>query len=112
MSEEDRLGLFPASSFRIVTGATAEGTLRQARWYFNGETIAVPADGMPVATFGKGVAAFDDVRRWTLSRNDDATDYPPLVWIGAPHVLHDARISGDGGTIELPTRPGDLSKDD
>jgi hypothetical protein len=101
MSEEDRLGLFPASSFRIVTGATAgEDTLRQARWYFNGETIAVPVDGVPVATFGKGVAAFDDVRAWTLSRNDDATDYPPLVWIGAPHVLHDARMSDDGATID------------
>ena len=100
MSEEARLGLFPASSFRIVTGATAgEHTLRQARWYFNGETIAVPGDGLPVATFTKGVAAFDDVRKWTMSRNDDSTDYPPLVWIGAPHVMHDARISGNGRTI-------------
>ena len=43
MTVEDALGLFPASSFRIVTGATAgERTLRQARWYFNGETVAVP----------------------------------------------------------------------
>jgi hypothetical protein len=33
MTEQDALGLYPAASFRIVTGATAgEGTLRQARW--------------------------------------------------------------------------------
>ena len=99
--EEDAIGLFPASSFRAATGATAGGrTLRQARWYFNGETIAVPLEGMPIAAFGKGVAAFDDVRAWAASADAQALDYPTLVWIGAPQVLHGARMSGDGGTIE------------
>jgi|SoiMethySBSTD1v2_1073268.scaffolds.fasta_scaffold129143_2 hypothetical protein len=98
---EDALGLFPASSFRVVTGATAGArTLRQARWYFNGETIAVPLDGMPMAAFDKRMAAFDDVRSWAASRDGESTDYPPLVWIGAPHLMHVARMSDDGSIID------------
>ena len=95
------IGLYPASSFRVATGATAgERTLRQARWYFNGETIAVPVDDAPLASFTKGVGAFDDVKTWAASHDGDAIEYPPLVWIGAPHVLRDARMSGDGSTID------------
>ena len=102
MSDDEALGLYPAAAFRTATGATAgERTLRQARWYFNGETIAVPVDGVPVATFGKAVAPFDDVRAWAASRAPDAPiDYPPLVRIGAPQVLHGARMSPDGRTID------------
>jgi hypothetical protein len=101
MSGDDAIGLFPASSFRLATGATAgDRTLRQARWYFNGETIAVPVDGVPVAGFARGVTAFDDVRAWAASSAVPSLDYPPLVWVGSPHVLRDARMSADGATID------------
>jgi hypothetical protein len=97
----DALGLYPASSFRVATGATAGAqTLRQARWYFNGETIAVPAGGVPVASYAKGVGAFDDVRAWASTSAAQTLDFPPLVWIGAQQVLHAARISADGRTID------------
>ena len=98
---QHEIGLYRASTFRVATGATAgERTLRQARWYFNGETIAVPVDDAPLASFGKGVATFEDVRAWAGLHNDENVEYPPLVWIGAPHVLRDARMSHDGGTID------------
>jgi len=100
MSETASLGLFPAASFRIVTGATSGArTLRQARWYFNGEAIAVPIDGMPMAGYGKGVPAFEDVQSWAAARTADVAEYPPLVWIGAPHAMHGVRMADDGGTI-------------
>src|SRR6187455_2060141 len=98
---QHEIGLFRASTFRVATGASAgERTLRQARWYFNGETIAVPVDDAPLASFGKGVATFEDVRAWAGLHNDENVEYPPLVWIGAPHVRRDARMSHDGGTID------------
>jgi hypothetical protein len=100
MTEQDALGLYPAASFRIVTGATAgEGTLRQARWYFNGEPIAVPVDGVPVASYGTGVDAFDDVRAWAASCDPKAIDYPALIWIGAAQAMHGVRMADDGSTI-------------
>jgi hypothetical protein len=98
---DDAIGLYPAKSFRVATGATAGAqTLRQARWYFNGETIAVPAGGMPVASYAKGVDAFEDVRAWAAASAGNTLDFPPLVWIGAPHVIHAARMSADGRTID------------
>jgi hypothetical protein len=59
-----------------------------------------PVDDAPLASFGKGVATFEDVRAWAGLHNDENVEYPPLVWIGAPHVLRDARMSHDGGTID------------
>jgi hypothetical protein len=100
-ASDDTIGLYPAASFRVATGATAgAATLRQARWYFNGETIAVPVDGMPIASYAKGIDAFDDVRAWAASAAANALDFPPLVWVGAPHVMHAARMSADGRKID------------
>lgn len=95
------LGLYPAGRFRTVVGASADGLLRQARWYFRDETIAVPVAGLPVASFSPGVRTFDDVRQWAAARASDAPiDYPPLVWLGAPHVIHGGRLSAEGTRIE------------
>jgi len=91
------LGLYPRASFRIVTGEHAgEATIRQARWYFARETVAVPAPGMPVAEFSRGIRAQDDVRRWASERADGTPlAYPPLVWIAAPQLVRHARLSAD-----------------
>lgn len=98
----DDLGPYPASSFRIATGATAgDRVLRQARWYFEHETIAVPREDAPVASFALGIDTFDDVRTWAASRrDDDPIDYPPLVLVGAPDVVHGARMSEDGERLD------------
>jgi hypothetical protein len=101
------LGPFPSSDFVVTTGSTADGLIRQARWYFRDETIAVPAPGLRVAGFAAGVPANDDLRGWAAARDSgDPPDHPPLVWIGAPHVVAHATL--DAGARRLATREGDL----
>ena len=63
-----RSGSIPRARFRVVVGASADGLLRQALWYFRDETIAVPVAGMPVSSFTPGVRTFDDVRQWAAAR--------------------------------------------
>ena len=100
------LGLYPAAAFRQTTGACEDCALiRQARWYFRNEVIAVPLPGRPVAAFETGVRAFDDLRHWAATRSTDAPiDYPALVWTAAPAVVRGARL-GNSGT-ELITSAG------
>ena len=103
------LGLYPAAAFRITTGADANAeTGRQALWYFRGESIAVPTNDKPIASFTPGVRVDDDLRGWLEARRDSvASDHPPLVWIAAPDVVVGARLA-DNGT-ELATTEGDLA---
>ena len=101
------LGPFPSSDFVVTTGAAANGPIRQARWYFRDETIAVPVPGLRVAGFATGVPADDDLRGWAAARDSGAPpDHPPLVWIGAPHVVAHATLDADAR--RLATREGDL----
>ena len=92
-------GLYPAMDFRVVAGACTDcPTIRQALWYFDAETIAVPKSGLPVAAFATGVRTFDDVRAWASQFHDPTApiQYPPLVWIAAPLIVIHARLSMDG----------------
>jgi hypothetical protein len=97
------LGLYPLAGWRITTGDAPDGpALRQARWYFRAETVAVPAAGHPVAGFAPGVRAFADLREWAARRADDAPpDWPPLAWIAAPDVLRQARLSPDASALKV-----------
>ncbi len=99
-------GLYPARNFRITTGACTDcPTIRQALWYFRDETIAVPAPGVPVASFTPAVHANDDVRQWAATRAPSAAlESPPLVWIAAPQILRHATIGAD--PRELTTAQG------
>jgi len=94
-------GLYPASDFRIATGALGNGpTIRQALWYFRDQTIALPKPGLPVASFTRGVPAFDDIRQWADTRPRDAPiDYPPLIWVAAPAVVRHARMATEGNAL-------------
>jgi len=96
-----RLGLYPARDFRLTDGTCADcGPIPSARWYFERETIAVPNPGLPTAAFALGVTAFDDLRTWRATRAADAPpDYPPLVWVAAPQVIHRARLTADAIAI-------------
>jgi len=95
------LGIYPAQRFRVTRGKDATGpAIRQALWYFRDETIALPLSGDPVAGFSTSVRVFDDVRTWAAMRPTDAPpDFPPLVWIAAPHVVHRATLSADGTAL-------------
>ncbi len=97
------LGLYPAAAFRLADGRCRDGpTIRQALWYFERETIALPRPGRPTAAFTPGVRAPADVRAWAAARPDDAPlDLPPLVWVAASQVADHARLAADAATLTL-----------
>ena len=97
-------GLYPAQDFRLVTGECRDcPTIRQALWYFRDQTIAVPRAGHPVSGFATGVHATDDVRNWAAARPvGTAIDYPPLVWVAAPDIVRNARLSADASQLVTP----------
>jgi len=106
------LGLFPSAAFRLSAGPCGDcPTIRQAQWYFRGETIAAPLADRPVAAFTPGEHAFEDVRSWAAQWPHAAPlDYPPLVWVAAPRIVRSARIAADRSALvtaggEIPFRP-------
>jgi hypothetical protein len=96
------LGLYSASDFRLADGHCRDcPTIRQALWYFENETIAVPRPGVSVASFATGVTIADDLQTWLAARAPGtAPEYPPLVWVAAPEVLVGARLSADATELE------------
>ncbi len=95
------LGLYPATAFRLVDGRCRDcPTIRQALWYFEHETIAVPRPDHPVAAFTPGVRAVADVRAWAATRPQHAPpDYPPLVWVAAPAVADHVQLTPDATAL-------------
>src|SRR5437762_2557847 len=102
-TEAGSFGLYPASGFRLTDGKCTDcATIPSARWYFENETIGVPAAGVPIAGYARSIGTFDDVRAWHAARTDDApAEYPPLVWVAAPQVVRDARLHPDGASLDL-----------
>ena len=97
------LGLYPATAFRLADGRCRDcATIRQALWYFERETIAVPLPGRPMAAFTPGVRAAADVAAWAAGQTDAAPlDGPPLVWVAAPQVADHTRLAADAATLAL-----------
>jgi hypothetical protein len=113
-TEAGEFGLFPATDFRLVDGACADcKALKPAMWYFRGDAVVVPKDGVPAAGFAAGVAAQADVRAWYSSAPPEALNARPgLVWIGSPSLISEAQLlpSGDalrasGGTMQFTLTP-------
>ncbi len=104
-----KYGLFPAENFTVTTGQNAGGrVLPQAAWYFREETIAVPAPGMPVAGFAAALTMAQDLANWAAGHPPGSgVAYPPLVWVGAPHVERDAVLDASGSKLVTPH--GELS---
>ena len=101
------IGLYPASSFRLTDGRCRDcPTIRQALWYFQHETIAVPMPPHPIAGFTSGVRAIDDLRTWAATQATNAPlDFPPLVWIAAPQVFDHARLLPDKNALAFGDAP-------
>jgi hypothetical protein len=102
------LGLYAAADFQLENGASALSgdcpTIPQALWYFRSETIAVAKPGRPLASFAPRMSVADDLRSWLAQRNASSRlEYPPLVWVAAPHVVTGARLSPDASTLESPS---------
>lgn len=94
---DDNIGLYRTGDFRLTDGRCADcNAIPQALWYFRDQMIFVPRPGLPVAGFGRGMRAFDDVSRWAASQAPGSADYPTLVWIGSSVVLRGARLDAAG----------------
>lgn len=96
----ERLGLLPATQFKLSTGACADcPTLKQGLWYFRDDVLAVPLASQPVS----GVKGTRDIvgglKEWAAGGKIDELHYPGLVWLGAPHILDDAVILTDGASV-------------
>ncbi len=95
------IGLYPIGNFYRTTGRCSDCvTPRQALFYFENETIAVPCRGVPLAGFAPALSAQADVTRWAATHADGPIDYPGLLWIAAPDVIRGARLDPDGKHIE------------
>ena len=95
-------GLFPADQFVIINGSCADcDALPQARWFFRGETIAVPKKAELLAGFARGLSVYDDLAAWAkVTPIGSAMAYPPLVWLAAPTFLRNVQLSADGRAIK------------
>lgn len=101
-------GLFPADDFRITTGTCPDCQgLPQAMWFFRGETIAVPKNGLPLAGFSPTLPLPQDVATWAKSvMPGSQCQYPPLIWIAAPDIERGTQLAADAS--EVATQNGTL----
>ena len=95
-------GLYPQSDFRVTDGRCRDcPTIPQALWYFEAETIAVPKPDVPVAAFARGLDVGADLRAWLAARTPESpSEYPQLVWIGAPQVVSGARLNAEASMVD------------
>ncbi len=88
-TDDGLLGLYAAKKFEITKGQCQDcGVTPQARWYFEKEWIAVPNKGMPITTFAKTGFTLQEAVK---DQDDDAL--PPLIWLGSPFVIPQARLN-------------------
>lgn len=98
------LGLYDSGNFFLSTGRdalTLGSVIPQALWYFEDETIAIAREGLPIAGFARGMEAIDDVREWAAGTPMAMPlEYPSLIWLAAPEIVHGAGIAANGTRIE------------
>jgi len=102
-TKDGMLGLYPAATMRITTGSCTDcPAIPQARWYFQQDRIAVPAEGQPIAGFSSTKNAQQDITSWSANASaQDLSALPPLVWLGSSQVIQKASLGTDGNTIKL-----------
>lgn len=90
-------GLYRGPDFRLTKGTCKDCPAPpQALWYFRDDLVAVPADGVAVAGFTRGVETQEDVRRWyATATDDDLRARPPMLWIGAPQKARHLKLTKD-----------------
>lgn len=96
----ERLGLLPASHFRMADGHCTDcPTLRQGLWYFRGQMLAVPQGVKALSSYAATADIVRDVRDWAAGGETGQLEYPGLVWLAAPHILDDAAVLPAGGLL-------------
>ncbi len=102
-AEAGVFGLYPGSDFRLTKGDCMDCTTpKQALWYFRDDLVAVPLGNVKAADFSRGLTAQADVKGWyTNAKEDDLQARPPMLWMGAPSLVRDAKLSAGGDAITL-----------
>lgn len=91
------LGLYDAGQFRPVTADCQSCLLLpQARWYFKGETFAIPDAGQPVTLYAADKRGADDIAAL------DPQALPGLVWTGTTRQWENVRLLADGKQLQWP----------
>lgn len=101
-------GLLPAENFEITTGdCGACSAIAQAKWFFRGETIAVPKDSRLLAGFERNLPLQADLAAWVKATPVGCVHaYPPLIWLGSPAIERGVELLKEGALIK--TARGDL----
>lgn len=100
-TDSGNFGLFAANNFLETNGTCTDCTsLKQGLWYFRDEVLALPKPAFPMADFSRTARQNEDVREWYLHGDAKTLDYPPLIWLAAPHVVDTVTMSADGKQIK------------
>lgn len=133
-NEDGELGLNAAKDIELATGksyspsdvnAITGNMVRpnqfvtpQANWYFEKEMIAVPRVAMPagehdaakiyavapISSFSIERNAQEDVARWNKDKHV-ANTLPPLIWLGSPQVITQAKLIANNTILSLEDNP-------
>jgi hypothetical protein len=109
--DSTHLGLYDSADFRLASGECVDcPTIKQALWYFRGETIAVPKAS--ATGFTREATAQADVREWVQAHPEGDGSKPALIWIGSPQILDGVRLAEEGralaasrGRVEFSVTP-------
>lgn len=102
-NQDGALGLYSSNDMQLASGNCQDCPgIPQAKWYFEQDVIAAPADHHPVAGYSPTEPAQQDVRQWNMHPGkDDLNALPPLVWLGSSQVIDRAALAQDGAHIKL-----------
>ncbi len=96
-------GLYLGTDFRLTRGDCKDcATPKQALWYCRDDLVAVPSAHVKAADFSPGLTAQADVKSWYANaKEEDLKARPPMLWMGSPRLVRDARLSAAGDAITL-----------
>jgi hypothetical protein len=100
-TDHERFGLFSSEDFQETIGSCTDcASLKQGLWYFRDEVLAVPKANSPLAGYSRTAENLQDIRQWAAGTEAQTLAYPPLIWLGAPHVADSVTLTADGKQIK------------
>lgn len=99
------IGPWPAREFTLAPPAAIDRLTPSERFYFEGECVAVPVAGIPVAGYALATRATTDIREWRRHRAaGGVTGRAPLILLGAPLRCNGAQLDATAQTITIDGR--------
>jgi hypothetical protein len=99
---EGWFGPYPQADYRPETGACRDcRVIPQALWYFQGEAIAVPRAGVPMAKGAPGKPVALEASGLRLPDDPAKDPRTPLIWLGSALVVPEARLDDAGSMVSI-----------